>query len=515
MIAQVVPILRLRRDTSWWSYRIPSSLACQPGSLVVVPFRGRDCLGVVWSVDEKDEKASSSVSQVLCHKPLVRAPQRQLIEWLSDYGLCSLSTALYIWLPTGLRELSLGRAARRLLAEYEAESVTTDPERQHAIIVPSLRPHQSLQLQHRLGDKFAELFDGNESEELERWFAIARGSTSVAMGREKALFAPWANLGKITLVDPEDISYYHEQLPYLNLVDATQQLTEATGSDLEIRSGLPEQAALILWQAEQSESDPAFNMFEIVDLSREALLNDPLVGSIKACLAESKKVVVLYNAHDRTALITRDGKREKVVQPGIETVSKRLAFLLGSDSLPDGVILGTRQILNAPLENVGLTIVLSLDPLLSHASFANTLNGIGDLGRLARYNVPCLVQTHQPGHPLVQALGSGHLEQYLLDEIAIQKATTMPPFGQQIVCSLPDNEGAADAASKTHTELAKLVASPWQLSHPFPSPWRKRPHVHILLHAPDRNTRLPVLLRKELAALPRPWKVQRNPWYLL
>src|SRR5687768_15113805 len=99
MIAQVVPITRIRRDTSWWSYTVPRGLHCQAGSLVTIPFRGRSCLGVVWHLEAADEKASQSLESVLTAIPLLKLPHRQLVENLSQTGFCSLSTALYVWLP--------------------------------------------------------------------------------------------------------------------------------------------------------------------------------------------------------------------------------------------------------------------------------------------------------------------------------------------------------------------------------------------------------------------------------
>src|ERR1044072_3557458 len=126
MIAQVVPITRLRRATEWWSYRVPAPLSCSAGSLVVVPFRGRPTLGIVWSLQEDDKKATEKISSFITKNPLVRQPHRQFIEWLSQAGVCSLSTALYVWLPKALRTTHLSHGALAKLQEYDKESLSAE-----------------------------------------------------------------------------------------------------------------------------------------------------------------------------------------------------------------------------------------------------------------------------------------------------------------------------------------------------------------------------------------------------
>lgn len=513
MIAQVVPVTRLRRHTSWWSYRLPPRTDCHAGSLVVVPFRGRPTLGVVWNTEEEDANATETVLEVLSSRPLVTAPHRRLIEFLSQEGLCSLPTALHVWLPPGLRELPLSRTARQLVQDFNRSPLTVSPPKQHCILSPGKRPSLSRELRQRFKENFAELFvDTQDTSYLTRWFEIARGSLQVGLGGERALFAPWQNLTHLTIQEPEDISHYHEQIPYLSMISAAKVLAEASNAQVQLRTFLPASAAEAIWQLPAISPESSFSNVSLHDLRRGELIGNSLLTEIKKALDQNQKVIVLYNAHDRAAVINRHHRQEKVLRPGVETLAKRLAHRLGLEQLPPRIILGTRSIFTQPHTNVGLCIALNLDPLLDDLSFANLLHGLADLGQLARFNAPLCVQTHQPEHPLAQALATHRLSEYLQLIINEQREAQMPPFGQNIVCSHP----GADAleAETVFQEMNPLVVSSWQLSHPFSAPWRKKPYTHLLLHA-NSTARLPLELRQYLVSLPRPWKVQVNPWYLL
>ncbi len=514
MIALVVPITRLRRDTTWWSYRVPARMAMAPGSLVVVPFRRRETLGIVWKLEEHDDNATLSISQVLSTTPLVRQPQRQLVEIMSQRGLCSLSTALYVWLPRALRGFPLSARTRELLGSYSSWQPPLASAPQHAILTPSKRPEAALELHKRFGAEFSDSFaDITADQELEQWLGIARGEIRVALGREGALFAPWLNLQQLTIIEPEDIAYYHEQIPYCNLGELAGDLARLTRARLIAKSGLPGSAAQLLWGPEAIGQDVQPAQLDVIDLRLEPLLSKELVEKIQKVLANKQQILLLYNAHDRVGPVVEDSGNRTII-PGIETVGRRLAHLLGYPLLPKEVILGTRSILSQQYQNVGLTVVLSLDPLTSHTVFADILHGIADLGQLFAYGAPCIIQSHNLDHPLVQALCNHRLPTYVTGLVEKQRANHLPPFGQQIFCSLPSDQ-ADDIAQKLYDRLAPLVRDPWQISFPFSSRWRKKQFRHVMLSAPNPDERLPVQIREIISELPRPWRIQHNPWYIL
>ena len=494
MIAQVVPITRLRRSTTWWSYTVPRNFTCLPGSLVIVPFRGHPTLGVVWHIEKEDSKATQSLSEVVTPTPLIRTAQREIIQYLSEIGFCSLSTSLYQWLPAELRSLPLNAATRILLAEYTASN---NAKAQHLILVPSSRFSAEQELRKKYGTRFASLFQNENS--LQDWFAIGRGEISVALGREKALTAPWLNLRTITIIEPEDTSYYHDQTPYCSLLLPVQKLAELSHLSIQYRSFVP---APSQWpQNTPLKKSP----IEIVDLRIEKVLNPTLLTAIKQTLQSKKQVLILYNAHDRLNK-TQDSTLKLV--PGIETLSKQLAAALGVSELPASIIFDSRKLFQRAYTRVGLTVVLSLDPLTNQENYANLLQGIGDLGHLFEYEAPCLIQSSQLNHPLVHALRNQQLELYVESIIKEQQEKQLPPFGQYIVCTVPEDYPELMA---THTKLQELCQPPWQIGYPTNLLQKRKKLKYILLFTPDLTSRIPVNLRAFLAALPRPWKIQYNP----
>ena len=518
MIAHVVPVTRIRRHTNWWSYRIPAHTVCHPGSLVVISFRGHPCLGIIWKIEKDDVYAKKVLEEVLSIQPLLRTAHRQSIEWLSQTGLCSLSSALFQWLPRSFRTLPLSKKTRQLLAAHNNWKTPLQPAKQHALLVPSHRPLQALQLTERYNQQFCQLFSTSTAEEeLEQWLMIARGEITVGMGRERALTAPWLNLNQISVIDPEDISYYHEQIPYLNLGEAAQAIADFHNASYCPRSYLPPSVTTTLYGPTALGKALQSPQLSFIDLRKEELLSLNLIQTIQKTLQKNQRILILYNAHDRLQEVKEEGKSFQKTIPGIETLAKKLARLLDLPSISPSIILGTRSILHEQYQNIGLTIILSLDPLLNSSLFADQLHGLSDLCHLFNYAAPCLLQTYQLDHPLVEALQSHTLESYILTLVKEQQEHNLPPFSQQIVCSFPNSAltlAFSPEVQALYTQLQSLSIEPWQISHPMKARWRQKVYDHILLCAPP-NSRVPLAIRTLLVALPRPWKIQHNPWYLI
>lgn len=504
MTISVVPILRVRRATTTWSYKVPEGSIVVPGALVIVPFRGHPVLGVVWDGDATTKAKLLPVTEILTTTPVVRAPHRRTIEWLSETGMCSLSTALYTWLPAALRQLPLTKPVRATLSEWDTNQPSAKETalcKQHAVVVPNHRPAAELALKKRYKELFATTFHDTPVTEFATWVAVAQGKIQVVVGRERALWLPWLNLQHCTVIEPEDISYHTGQTPYINLVEAAEFLSSATSAALTLRTHVPQSAAEVLWPAAVAWPLPTVPV-EVTDLRRERLLNERLLSRIQEAL-KTGHVIMLYNARDR-AVATEDGY-QKVV-PGVETIAKQLAAHFGG-TLPQTLRFGTRQILTDLPRTLSLAIVLNLDPLLGNPHFADQLHGWGDLGHLISTGAPLHIQCHEPEHPLVQSLVHGSFVEYCRQITNQIQQAGLPPFQEEIVCATPGTD-----AEELYQELNPLVTPPWQLSYPRAASRRREQVTIVTLQAP-RGTRLPAPVRTKLIALPRPWHVERGPWY--
>src|SRR4029078_13054196 len=79
------------------------------------------------------------------------------------------------------------------------------------------------------------------------------------------------------------------------------------------------------------------------------------------------------------------------------------------------------------------------DPRASERTFQLLHQVVGRAGREAGQGV-CLLQTHQPEHPVMRALISGNREAFYDSEIALRERTQYPPFGRLAALIVTANE---------------------------------------------------------------------------
>lgn len=502
MVAVVVPAVRLRRDTTGWSYLVPRGMLVAAGQLVQIRFKNTVVNGVVWDVIEKDAQASQPILKVLTPQPLVRPPARRMIELMAERGLCSLSTALYVWLPASLRRANLSPNVQNALKSLPSPSNNI----QRGISVAGQRPVQERMLNGLVAHLFA---DGNEWEYVQEWLKVDSGAELTALGREGVLFAPWRNLRELTLVEPEDISFYRESTPYMPLSELLEPLASGFKMQPVLRSFLPTKPAQLLWGNGAIGNNRMPTHLWHLDTTGQPLLPKEFLERISQAIQKNQPVVILLNAHDRF-IDSDDGRKKKRV--GIESLPQELAEALGLNQLPTSVQIGTRALFQNPLPTGSLGIVFSLAQWLQEAPIGDRLHGWSDLGRLLATCDELLILSRFPANPLVQSLLHSTWAEYLTERLERLKHVGLPPFCEQIAISArgsnhPDSESICDT-------ITALLREPWSISRPFDGQWRKVRYTHILLTAPT-GTRLPTGARAYLVALERPWKLQRSPWHIL
>lgn len=500
--AIVVPAIRLRRDTTGWSYLVPRGMQVVAGQLVQIRFKNTVVNGVVWEVIEKDSQATQPILEVLTPHPLVRPPARRMIELMAERGLCSLSTALYVWLPASLRDTRLSPYLRSALSSRPEPSQGA----QRGICIGGQRPRQERMLNGHVAHLFA---DSSEREYFQEWLKVDNGIEITGLGREGVLFAPWRNLRELTLVEPEDISFYRESTPYIPLSELLEPLASGFKMQPVIRSFLPTKPATLLWGKGATGNDRMPPRLWHIDTTGQPPLPLELLERLKQAIHENQPVLILLNAHDRY-IDADDGRKTKKI--GIESLPKLLAEALGLEQLPTSIHIGTRALFQNPLPPSSLGIVFSLAQWLQDAPIGDRLHGWSDLGRLLATCDELLLLSRSPANPLPQSLLQRNWAEYLTERLERLKQVGLPPFCEQIAISVrgsnhPDAEGICDS-------ITPLLREPWSISRPFDGQWRKARYTHILLTAPT-GTRLPTAARAYLVALERPWKIQRSPWHIL
>ncbi len=114
-------------------------------------------------------------------------------------------------------------------------------------------------------------------------------------------------------------------------------------------------------------------------------------------------------------------------------------------------------------------------------------------GRAGRAQKPgrVLLQTHDPAHPVLQALASGDSEQFLKQEIAARELLGMPPFGRLValIVSGPDEIAVSETAKRLAAAAPKGAGV--EVLGPAPAVMAvlRGQHRHRLLLKTGRNTK--------------------------
>ncbi len=126
-------------------------------------------------------------------------------------------------------------------------------------------------------------------------------------------------------------------------------------------------------------------------------------------------------------------------------------------------------------------------------------------GRAGRAEKPglCLIQTHQPEHPVIRAILGGEEEAFWAAEAAERRAAGMPPYGRLagVVISAGEQEAAFALGDRLARGAAPLAAIGAQIFGPAPAPiarLRGRHRVRLLIKA-DKSAPLQSAIRQWLA----------------
>lgn len=472
MVADVVPVTRIRRDVRAWTYQVPKGEHVEPGSLVSIPLRGRRVPGVVW--DTAQHGAAQESLEVITPYPLLLAPHRATIELMAEAGICSLPTALLSWMPPALKRLPT-RTVRADL-QYAPDSQC----KQHLILMPGQRPEGLRSLQER-GHEVADTFQVKGLAAWKQWWDIRSGRSSVVAGRERAWCAPFVNLRHVHVVEPDDVSLHTSQAPYLPLAELAMSLGTTWRAEVRYRSYLPQVAATARWGTLSLGSS---TLAEITWHQGHDLPERLLAAATQGipCF-----IVTSHDSH------VPDGEGRLRTLAGIETYTTQLRAALGR--LPKHVQVGTRSILNNLPS--GCVVWFPSVSLVENASNPyDRLQGFADLGRVLASAATCILPSGKG--KLQEALASGELGQLAKSELPLLDGTI-------IALSHPERSA--------HSALETLPRTGWLLSHPREVRIRGEQTVVTTLSSPENTARLPAQLRTKLIALPAPWKVAWQAWY--
>src|SRR4051812_8881438 len=163
-------------------YRVPETMAVEPGSIVLAPLGPRQLLGVAWEAErlppsEVPDSRRRPLARLI-DVPPIAAPLRRLCEWTADYYLAPLASVLRMVLPS-----SAALEGSRQLVEYRPTGAVPErltPQREKALAA----------IEGRQGT-IRELADHAEvSDAVLRGLVNAGALEAVAVDADRALTCP-------------------------------------------------------------------------------------------------------------------------------------------------------------------------------------------------------------------------------------------------------------------------------------------------------------------------------------
>ncbi len=332
-----------------FTYSIDTSLACDVGFRVEVPFRNRRKIGYV--VEVRSARPGGGlrilpVYRVIDNAPLFTDELLTLARWISSFYFCSLGEALSAMLPGGKRESRLAeeiaapatvserldlspdqrKAVAGILSEaggvyyvrgitgsgktevfLRAAEATLDSDRSVIYLVPEIAlTHQLVeQLRLRFGGTVAVIHSRlTQSQRLQEWQRIARGDARFVVGARSAVFSPVVRLGLCIIDEEHESTYKSNASPRYHARQVAMKRIGMTGGRLIMGSATPSIEALHLitlgrirnYLLSERLTGGALPDISIVDMARE---NGPLSRRLKervpAVHREGRQTILFLN----------------------------------------------------------------------------------------------------------------------------------------------------------------------------------------------------------------------------
>ena len=289
MFAEVIPLVRLPKNLSYFDYEVPQEIEGQIkiGQMVIVPFRGKKVKGVVKKIKIEAQKINAPIKKIfkiLADEPVIGETHLELLQWITKYYISSLPLVSKTFLPEPpLKKGGRTFSKKNYLAKQLTVSKSDIMEIKETLILLSSNKKFSLLHFENFKNKtvvllkcaekiiadggnvlilepqvpdvlnifpyFANLFPGrvamlhgemSKTEYWEEWQKIKNGKAEIVIGTRSALCAPLVRPG-LLIVDNEESSDFKQsdQNPRYDARDAILKMSEITGAKVIFTSQAP------------------------------------------------------------------------------------------------------------------------------------------------------------------------------------------------------------------------------------------------------------------------------------
>jgi len=469
---QVVPIVRIRRQTTTWSYLHSEPLT--PGTLVRVPFRGRPHLAVVWFSDQNPTgEATENITEVLATN-LIHPAHLKVIEHEAKRGFASYGSTLYTWAPPFLRSVT-----KPSLQAVRAWKPLLKPGEQHLVVVPQRYESHSEFAQSRSN---THVIAGPQRIEEARslWLTVAAGASAMIIGKDRATFLPFRNLVQTQIFEPFSPAYLLDGAPHTSLVRWASLLASNFDHNATIRSHLASEAFEAFSGTTPTGNPPTHALHIHPGAAR-------LDTSLTRILLEAESPLLIVGRVDR--LLDENGTQ--VLIPGLETIRKECRR-----TIPKATVTSWDGLHSTKSHD--LVVIMASDAALI-GELAIDQRILAERIQLARTLAPTHLQTNHPQQPLLTALTHNNDAAYW---------PTLPEHEEFITVRAPLTEVPGAKAE----QLTEAIRALTPCTGPHILPYRDTDHWHIIIPLPfSEETDVSSILGN----LPNPWHLSPDSWHVV
>lgn len=353
LIAKIIPQTRLPRGFNFFDYLIPPEMngKITAGSLVRVPFGGREIDGIVFEKADSSELETAKLKNISAVLDAQYLPSGlvSLIGWVSDDLYLPRSTVLTSILPTvpkkksGSRKIfslppssplslkrsridqlvaihsMIAKSSGNVLVHYQSEEeknaliykiieAALKNNEQTILISPTINGVQKWQsqLSKIAGPRLAALHgELNKTDYFSNWQRLQSGQATIVVGTRQAIFSPFKNCRKILIdqAESEDLKQ-SDQNPRYDARTVAYKKAETDGSQVYLFSQSPRIQDYFLSQTGKlsyltilSSGTKQTELINLdIEINRPApIISEPLATSITECLQKGGKTFLLVN----------------------------------------------------------------------------------------------------------------------------------------------------------------------------------------------------------------------------
>ena len=412
----------LRPDT--YTYLVPDELTVAPGQLVEIPFgkRKRDGVVVAVSATSVSPFELKPISSIKSPNLLLTPDQLKLASWIAGNYFISTAAAIQLLLPILPTTLT------------KLDQSIKKPVKQELVLFPTLKQAEQARLELKRGVIYSPTLDKKAFAEI--WEGIRSGKTGLIIGTRSAVFAPFANLTKITIFQTESDLYKDERRPYYRCLQVAEALASISGANLEAISYSPrvqDQFTIThtirkIKKYHQTVTD--LRHYKIINDSLETFLNSP-----------GKTLVFLNRKSEKGALICRTCKSrswtdDPSVCPNCGSADVKfelfnLRVVQKKLSVSPQIVFATQQIFFQNQDDFDQIAVLSADTYLTQGHYNSsekTFSLLTNLLRLLKPGGTILVQSAYPSDPGIKFGLANDYASFYQQALTERQESSYPPF---------------------------------------------------------------------------------------